>query len=290
MSAVVKLIENTKVLDSDSEFARELRGDREQNESEGGVNKGLLKIMNNSLEHQCLEEAIFLLGAVARTDAPEDTIRGTKYKLKALPNVTFLAHQIWAIWFIVRRWVFDVDLPGVILADEMGLGKTFTVMAAALYAKMLTHDLLSDPSRQLPVLFNQSLQQWQHEVSQGFPSLTDAQKQWYPCRHRQPLPRRLTQLAHKPEGAQDDPPPWNPVLCVVLASVHDTFVCAINTIIANMQFKVRDLSSEGGSEFSHTRLNFSRDHPEREWDIHVITYNSLTERAQRNLDGTPGTF
>jgi len=36
-----------------------------------------------------------------------------------------LEHQVWAIWFLVRKWVCDVDMPGLQVADEMGLDKTF---------------------------------------------------------------------------------------------------------------------------------------------------------------------
>jgi len=49
-----------------------------------------------------------------------------------------LAHQVWAIWFIVRRWVWDADMPGALVVDEMGLGKTFTSVAAAMLGKLVT--------------------------------------------------------------------------------------------------------------------------------------------------------
>ena len=55
----------------------------------------------NSFEHECLEEAVALLGATSRPDAPADQIQVTKYFLEQFPSVTFLAHQIWGIWFIV---------------------------------------------------------------------------------------------------------------------------------------------------------------------------------------------
>ena len=106
-----------------------------------------------------MEEAVALLGATSRLDAPADQMQGTKYLLEQFPSVTFLAHQIWAIWFIVRRWVFDVDLPGVLLADEMGLGKTFRVLAAALYAKVVSNELMSNKEYKLPFLFGRTLPQ-----------------------------------------------------------------------------------------------------------------------------------
>jgi hypothetical protein len=76
------------------------------------------------------------------------------YTLNQFPDVRFLAHQIWAIWFNVRRWIFDLDLPEVHLADEMGLGKTFTILAAALHAKSITDDVTNHHDTQLLVLFN----------------------------------------------------------------------------------------------------------------------------------------
>ena len=90
-----------------------------------------------------------------------------KYLLEPFPSVAFLAHQIWAIWFIVRRWVFVVDLPGVLLADEMGLGKTFMVLAAALYAKIVSNVLVSNKEFKLPFLFGRALHLWREEVEQG---------------------------------------------------------------------------------------------------------------------------
>ena len=59
------------------------------------------------------------------------------------------------------------------------------------------------------------------------------------------------------------------------------------TITAGTSFTIRDLSAEGDAEMSHTHLNISVKFPERTWDIHVITYNALMERGQRNHNGTP---
>ena len=202
-----------------------------------------------------MEEAVALLGATSRPDALADQIRGTKYLLEPFLSVTFLAHQIWAIWFIVRRWVFDVDLPGVLLADEMGLGKTVTVLAAALYAKVVSNKLMSNKEYKFPFLFGRTLPQWRQEVEQGFPGLSLVHREWYPCTHARPLPRRLFQLFDNDKPT--DIAPWHPVLCVVLPSLRETFVAATKTITAGTSFTIRDLSAEGGTEMSHTHLNFS---------------------------------
>ena len=58
-------------------------------------------------------------------------------------------------------------------------------------------------------------------------------------------------------------------------------------ITAGSHFTIGDLSAKGGEEMSHTHLNFSVKFPNQMWDIHVVTYNALTEHGQRNPSGTP---
>jgi len=63
-----------------------------------------------------------LLNAHPILQSTDDRVPGHKYSIPGLPGTKFLAHQVWAIWFIVRRWVWDADMPGALVADEMGLG------------------------------------------------------------------------------------------------------------------------------------------------------------------------
>jgi hypothetical protein len=51
-------------------------------------------------------------------------------------------HQVCAILFILRRWVWDADLPGALEEDKMGLGKTFTSVAAAMLCKLVTEKVV----------------------------------------------------------------------------------------------------------------------------------------------------
>jgi SNF2 family DNA or RNA helicase len=44
--------------------------------------------------------------------------------------------------FIVRRWVWNADIPGALVLDEMGLGKTFTSVAAARLCKLVTEKVV----------------------------------------------------------------------------------------------------------------------------------------------------
>jgi SNF2 family DNA or RNA helicase len=49
-----------------------------------------------------------------------------------------LAHQVWAIWFIMQRWIWDADMLRALVADEMGLGKTFSLVSVAMLWKLVT--------------------------------------------------------------------------------------------------------------------------------------------------------
>jgi len=84
----------------------------------------VLNTINNEFEHECLDEAVRLLNAHLIRQSTDNHVPGHKYSIPGLLGTKFLAHQVWAIWFIMRRWVWDGDMPVALVADEMGLGKT----------------------------------------------------------------------------------------------------------------------------------------------------------------------
>ena len=102
----------------------------------------VLITINNEFEHKWLDEAVRLLNAHPIRQSTDDCVPGHKYSIPGLLGTRFLAHQVWAIWFIVRRWVWDADMPGALVADEMGLGKTFTSVAAAMLCKLVTEKVV----------------------------------------------------------------------------------------------------------------------------------------------------
>jgi len=121
-----------------------------------------LNTINNEFEHECLEEAVSLLNAHLIRQSIDDRVPGHKYSIPGLPGTKFLGHQVWAIWFIVRRWVWDVDMPGALVADEMGLGKTFTSVAAAMICKLLTEKVVM--GLPLSILWGNTLDEWVNMV------------------------------------------------------------------------------------------------------------------------------
>jgi len=63
----------------------------------------VLNTINNEFEHECLDEAVRLLNVYSIRQSTDDRVPGHKYSIPGLPGTKFLAHQVWAIWFIVRR-------------------------------------------------------------------------------------------------------------------------------------------------------------------------------------------
>jgi len=71
----------------------------------------VLNAVNHEFEHQCLDEAFRLRNTRPIPQSTNDHVPGRKYSIPGLPGTTFFAHQVWAIWFIVRRWVWEADMP-----------------------------------------------------------------------------------------------------------------------------------------------------------------------------------
>jgi hypothetical protein len=98
----------------------------------------VLNTINNEFEQKCPDEAVRLLNAHPICQSTDDHVPGHKDSSPGLPGYRFLAHRVWAILFLLTRWVGDADLPGALVVAEMGLGKTFTLVAAAMLCKLIT--------------------------------------------------------------------------------------------------------------------------------------------------------
>ena len=62
----------------------------------------VLNTINHKFEHKCLDDDVRLQIADPIRQSTDDRVPGRKYLIPGLPATKFLAHQVWAIWFIVR--------------------------------------------------------------------------------------------------------------------------------------------------------------------------------------------
>ena len=122
-----EIIENEKKTDQSAREVQEQVEDGEEvldPDKTNSVLSTVLNTINNEFEHECLDEAVRWLNAHPIRQSTDDRVPAHKYSIPGLLGTKFLEHQVWAIWFIVRRWVQDADMPVALVADEMGLGKT----------------------------------------------------------------------------------------------------------------------------------------------------------------------
>jgi hypothetical protein len=109
-----EIIEDEKKTD---QGAREVQGQVEDGEevldpdNTRSVLSTVLNTVNNEFEHECPDEAVRQLNVHPIRQSTDDRVPGHKYSIPGLSGTMFLAHQVWAIWFIVRRWVWDADMP-----------------------------------------------------------------------------------------------------------------------------------------------------------------------------------
>jgi hypothetical protein len=182
----------------------------------------VLNTIINEFEHECLEEAVRLVNAHPIRQSSDDCIPDRKYSIPGLPGTMFLVHQVWANWFIVRRGVWDADIPGALVVDAMGLGKTLTSVAAALRWKLATEKV----EMGLPqlIFWGNTLAEWVKMVPNNFPRIIGEERKWYPLRRYNSVPRRLMAIQKTPQqGHTALTSALQPILVVTMPGVAETF-------------------------------------------------------------------
>jgi hypothetical protein len=190
-----EIIEDEKNTDKDAREVQEQVEDGEEvldPANTSSVLNPVLSTINNEFEHKCLDEAVRLLNAHSICQSTDDRVPGHKYSIPGLPGTQFLAHQVWAIWFIVRRWVSDADMVGALVADEMGLGKTFTSVAAAMLCKLLTQKVVI--GLPLSILWGNTLEEWVILARNDFPGIVGEEREWYLLQRLNSVPHHLLEI------------------------------------------------------------------------------------------------
>jgi len=282
-----EIIEDEKNTDKDTREAQEQVEDGEEvldPANTSSVLNTVLSTINNEFEHQCLDEAVRLLNAHSIRQSTDDRVPGHKYSISGLPGTKFLAHQVWAIWSIVRRWVWDADMPGALVADEMGLGKTFTLVAAALLYKLLTEKVVM--GLPLSILWGNTLEEWVILARNDFPGIVGEEQEWYPLQRLNSVPRRLLEIqTTPPHGHPALVSALEPILVVTMPGVAETFKTVINEMRHGTEFKLVNLLYAENANVTHEDLNTRIDKPEIRWNIHLVSYDTLTSRAKPSSNG-----
>ena len=218
----------------------------------------VLSTINNEFEHECLDEAVRPLNAHQIRQSTDDRVPGHKYSIPGLPGTKFLAHQVWAIGFIVRRWVWDADMPGALVADEMGLGKTFTLVAAAMLCKLLTEKVVM--GLPLSILWGNTLEEWVILADNDFPGIVGEEREWYLLQRLNLVPRHLLEIqTTRPHRHPALILAHEPILVVTMPGVAETFKTVIDMMTHGTDFKLVNLLHAENANLTHEDLNTSID-------------------------------
>ena len=238
-----EIIEDEKKTDQGAREIQEQVEDGEEVldlENTGSVLSTVFNTINNELEHECLHESVRLLNAHLICQSTDDRVPGPKYSIPGLPGTMFLAYQVWAIWFIVRRWVWDADMPRALVADEMGLGNTFTLVAAAMICKLLTEKV--PMSLPLSILWRNTLEEWVILADNDFPGSVGEEQEWYPLQRLNSVSRLLLEIQiTRPHGHPALISAHEPILVVTIPGIAETFKTVIDEMSDGTDFKLINL-------------------------------------------------
>jgi len=218
----------------------------------------VLSTINNEFEHECLDETVRLLNAHPICQSSDDQVPGHKYSIPGLPRTKFLAQQVWAIWFIMRRWVWDADMPGALVADKMGLGKTFTSVAVAMICKLVTEKVVM--GLPLSILWGDTHEEWVILVHNDFPSMVGEEREWYPLQRLNSVPRRMLEIQTTPPHSHPAlVSALEPILVVTIPGAAETFKTVIDEMTHGTNFKLVNLLHAENANLTHEDLNTSID-------------------------------
>jgi len=196
----------------------------------------------------------------------------------------FVAHKVWAIWFIVQRWVCYSDMPGALVADEMGLGKTFTSVAVAMLCKSVTEKVVM----QLPlsILWGNTLEDWVIFARNDFPGIVGEERNWYPLQRLNFVPRRLLEIqTTPPHGHPALLSALEPILVVTMPGVAERFKTVIDGMTHGTDLDLVNLLHAKNVNLTHEDLHTSIDEPENRWHIDLVSYDTSTSRAKPSSNG-----
>jgi hypothetical protein len=175
-------------------------------------------------------------------------------------------------------------MPGALVADEMGLGKTFTSVAAAMLCKLVTEKVVM--GLPLSILWGNTLEEWVILAHNDFPGIVGEEREWYPLQRLNSVPRRLLEIqSTPPHGHPALISALEPILVVTMPGVAETFKSVIDEMTFGTDFKLVNLLHAENANLTHEDLNTSIDEPENRWNIHLVSYDTLTSRAKPSSNG-----
>jgi len=130
------------------------------------------------------------------------------------------------------------------------------------------------------------MKEWVILAHNDFRSIVGEEQEWYSLPKLNSVPRRM--LEKQATLSHGDPPlitAHEPLLVVPMPGVAETFKTVIDEMPHGTDFKLVNLLLAEKANFTHKNLNTSFDEPEIQWNIHLVSYDTLTSRAKPSSNG-----
>jgi hypothetical protein len=192
--------------------------------------------------------------------------------------------QASAIWFIVRRWVWDADMAGALVADDIGLGKTFTSVAVAMLCKLVTEKVAM--GLPLSILWVNSLEEWVILARNDFPGIVGEEREWYLLQRSNSVPRHLLEIQTTPPHRRSALVSALELISVVtMPRVAVTFKTLIDKMTHGTEWKLANWLHAEYVYLTHEDQNTSIRKSENGWNFHLRLYDTSTSGVQPSSNG-----
>jgi hypothetical protein len=123
-------------------------------------------------------------------------------------------------------------------------------------------------------------------VQNDFRGIIGEEREWYPLWRPNSVPRCLIEIEKTtPQGLPALTSALKPMLVVTMPGVAVMFRSVIDEMTFVMDFTLINLMQAENANLTHEDLNSSLNKPENRWNIHLVSYDTLTSRAKPSSNG-----
>jgi hypothetical protein len=131
-----------------------------------------------------------------------------------------------------------------------------------------------------------TLEEWVIVAYNNIPGILSEECKWHLLQRFNSVPRRLWDIqSTPPHGHPALISAPEPILVVTIAGVTDMIKRVIDHMTHGADFKLVNLLHTENQHLTHQDLNTSIDEPEIRWNIHRVSYDTITSTAKPSSNG-----
>jgi hypothetical protein len=133
----------------------------------------------------------------------------------------------------------------------------------------------------LSILWGNTLEEWVRLAHNSCPGIIGEYQEWYPLHRFNYVPRCLLEIETTPPHRHPAlVSALKPILVVTISGVAEPFWAIINKTTHETNVKLVNLLHAENANPTHQDRNNSIDMPGHQWNIHLVSYDTLISRAK----------